>query len=518
MSKTPSPALFELIQNMTKSEKRYFKIRSAQHTIGTENKYVQLFDFIDQQKSYAEEELFEHFKGENFLNKFSITKNRLYDQIMKALDSYHSGGSTEASIYKLLHGTKILYEKGLYEHALRQLKSAKRLVEKHENTEVRLIINNLHYKIIETQGYQKIEPNDIDQLKKEEDQIIRAQSYYNNLWFLKSKLMLLIQKQGKSRSQQDVDKYRLIWEEYQQLITPEKRSFRSEYLKNHFESAYYFAILEDQKSLDCLRLNLGLMQKDEKRIKKEPEKYLSLLTNIIHHELAYGNRKQLLSLLGELNAFQHRLKIEMNEDIAIKLFSSVNSTKLLVFLHQAEFTKATELEETIIQGFQDFGKSITASHKAYLSFNLAIAFFGTEDYKKTLKWINAILNNTQLDENEDIVAFAHIVGLITHFELNNQEYLPYALKNTLRFLEKRNKSYAFEKLFLKYLRKIIVSKDSFAVEEILKDATHEIESFTQNPFDSVAFEYFDFKSWLISKIKGKKFQVIKRDAYLSASA
>ena len=74
MSSKVNNALFDLVNSMTKSEKRYFKLMSSRHTIGDENNYVRIFDYIDKQEEYSEEQLFSHFKGEVFLNRFYITK------------------------------------------------------------------------------------------------------------------------------------------------------------------------------------------------------------------------------------------------------------------------------------------------------------------------------------------------------------------------------------------------------------------------------------------------------------
>ena len=518
MSKTASPALFDLIHNMSKSEKRYFKIHASRHTIGEQNKYVQLFDFIEQQKEFNEEEVFAHFKGESFLNKFSITKNRLYDHLMKALAGFHSNSSSDANIYKLLHGAEILYEKGLYEHSDRQLKSAKRLALKNGDSALLLKIESKLNEIKETQGYAKVTLSELESQEKELNEILVSEKYYNKLWLLKSKLFSMMHLQGKSRSEEDIEKFEILFDEYEKLKRPEKISFNAQYLSIHFESAYYFATLNREKCLNSSYKNLELFQKENKKIKDVPHKYLSVLTNIIHLELAEGNTKSIYSLLGELNTFKVKYKISTNEDLEIKLFSSIKSTNLMVHIHQAEFQKAVSMEESIIEGFNQFGGGITPSRKAYLSFKLAIAFFGEEEFNNSLKWINAILNDSELDENEDIVAFAHIVGLIIHFELNNTSYLPYALKSTLRFLQNRKRSYSFETLFLKNLRKVINTDDPFKAEELLQDVAYQLEEVAKDPFQSVAFEYFDFRSWLISKIKKKKFQVVKRDAYLTQSA
>jgi len=82
MSKRVKESVHELIKSLTKSEKRYFKLISSRHTIGDENNYVILFDAIEKQIEYDEQALFQQFKGAAFLNKFAITKRRLYDHIL----------------------------------------------------------------------------------------------------------------------------------------------------------------------------------------------------------------------------------------------------------------------------------------------------------------------------------------------------------------------------------------------------------------------------------------------------
>jgi hypothetical protein len=66
MSNSTKETLHELIKHMSKSEKRYFKVLSSRHTIGEENNYIVLFDFIENQIEYNEEKIFSHFKGEAF--------------------------------------------------------------------------------------------------------------------------------------------------------------------------------------------------------------------------------------------------------------------------------------------------------------------------------------------------------------------------------------------------------------------------------------------------------------------
>jgi hypothetical protein len=48
---------FALIKSLTMSEKRYFKIFSERHTIGTQNKYVVLFSELDKSEEENDQDL-----------------------------------------------------------------------------------------------------------------------------------------------------------------------------------------------------------------------------------------------------------------------------------------------------------------------------------------------------------------------------------------------------------------------------------------------------------------------------
>lgn len=515
MSKKASPALFELIKSMSKSEKRYFKILSSRHTIGEENNYITLFDYIEKLSEYDEEKLFNYFSGEAFLNQFSITKNRLYENIMKALDAFHSSSSVDTQIARLIHGAQILYDKSLYDHAKRQLLSAERLAKKHDKNGALYEINLKYAKLIETANYSNTSENDIEEIKKDNTQHIDQLRYHNELWSIKSQLFMLINKKGKVRSEEERKNYEVLFAELKKLKTPANVNFESTYLQNHILSAYYYAVLDDKNSLNYLLNNEILLQDHPERIKQEPNTYFSIITNIVHLYSKIGDYKNALTSLKLLKSFPKEYKIELNQDLEIKFFASVYSTELMLYTQQAEFNKAVELESEILEGLRLYENTISPVRKAYLYFQLAIAAFGMEEYSKSLKWTNAILNDSSIDEKEDICAFTHILNLIIHFELKNDKLLPYAIKSTTRFLKNRNRSYRFEEIFLSYLKKATKINNQFDYEELLETIGNELEEISKDPYESVALEYFDLKSWLASKLKRKSFSEVKRTAFIN---
>ncbi|WP_107039364.1 hypothetical protein [Brumimicrobium mesophilum] len=518
MSKTASPALFELIESLTKSEKRYFKIYASRHTIGEENNGIRIFDFIDQQDEFEEEAIYDHFKGEAFLNQFPITKNRLYEQIISSLDAFHSSKNQDAQLFKMLHSINILYSKGLYDHAVGELKKAKRLAKKHNKLAILLQIANEEKKILETQGYKKADAISLEKHAEETFDLTAQYNLFNELWMIKSKLFIRLNQFGQARSQEEVEEYTNLFKAFKSIKKPKEITFKNQYLIHHIKSAYNFAILNNNESLKTLKANLEHFKKNSTKIKEYPNQYFSILTNIIHLESKFGNSNAIHSHLNELKAFPHQLSSNITNDLAIKLFSSINSIELKVLNQEGNFEKATLLADGIKEGMAKYESEITPFRKAYLAFNMSIAFFGNEDFNQSLKWINLILNNKELDQKEDIVSFAHLVNLLIHFELKNDTLLPYAIKSTKRFLTKRQRTFKFETIFLKQLTKISNAQSNYEIEDLLQNVDEEIAALKNDPFESVAFEYFDFHVWLISKLKNKSFQLVKREVYLGKRA
>ena len=196
MSSKVNEALFDLISSMSKSEKRYFKLMSSRHTIGEENNYVRIFDHLDKHTGYDEELLFEKFKGEAFLNRFSITKKRLYDHVLSALDSFHSSNSIEAQIHKMLHSADILFERSLYDQSRRILRSAEKLALKYEKSALMIEISAKQKRILETSGYVNISGTDLVELSDNEDIFIDQMREYNRIWSVKSQLFTQLAKKA----------------------------------------------------------------------------------------------------------------------------------------------------------------------------------------------------------------------------------------------------------------------------------------------------------------------------------
>jgi len=500
--------IHELIKSLTKSEKRYFKLLSSRHKIGEENNYILLFDFIEKQAEYDEEVLFKAFKGEAFLNKFSITKKRLYDHILSSLDSFHSTSSVDAQIFKMLHSSDILYNKSLYDQCRVVLRSAEKLAEKNNRFNLLLEISKKQKRLHENKGYAENSIKDIEAIIERDLYLLDQSSSYSKLWNIKSQLFQLLSQKGVSRTEEDILNFKSIIDELVKSTNQDNFYFETHYLFHHIFSAYYFAVNDFSNCLIHLKTNIDYFENEDYAIGNHPNSYFSILTNAIFVSEKLGLHKDANLLLEKLKQLPIKINMDNNEDLQIKLFSSVNSIEMSMLTLRGDFRNALKLIPVIERGFMNYGEKISSPRKAFLEFKIATIYLSLNEPSSALKWVNSILNNKQLDQKEDIVCFTQLLDLLIHIEMDNSQLLPYALKNTQRFLKSHNREFAFEKVFLQFISKIIKSNDVFEKESIWEEVNNQLSCIEDGSLDSVALEYFDFKSWAESKFKRKSFSQI----------
>lgn len=491
---------------MSKSEKRYFKIYASKHIIGEKNNYTVLFDFIQKMEEYDEDLIFKKFEGKPLLNRFSITKKRLYNYILKALDAFYADSSIDARLYKMIHSAEILYKKALYQQCLKMLKSTEKQAVKFEKYHILIEIQLKFKRLIENTGYSDIKPAAIDAILSKDLNYIETIQNYCELWHIKSKLFQRLNTKGVARSEND----RM---DYDSIVAPLQKTnlnidFDSQYLVNHTKSAYYFAIDDTKKSVISMHKNIRLFQANKNIILTEPNVYFSTLTNVIYSHNSLGEHEKAAYYLSLLKALPKQLGDNRNEDLDIKLFSSINSIELNLHNCRGEFKKSIALEQIIQEGFRLYGSKISKIRRSYLAFSMAVAFFGNTDYTNALKWINYILNDSNLDQKEDIFCFTQLLNLIIHFELNHNQLLLYAIKNTHRYLKLRNRVYAFETVFVDYITRINKVPSKINQIDLLADVANKLNVLRNDPFEKNAFNYFDFAVWAQSKVENTSYSAL----------
>ncbi len=499
MSNKASDQLHKLIKSLSKPEKRYFKVFSSRHVIGDKNNYQVLFDAIDKQAEYDEAKILKKFKNEAFTKRFSIAKSRLYTAILKSLDSYHANSSVDAQIKRDIHCAEILYKKGLYGQSAKLLRSIKKVALKHEKTTSLIEISRWEKQLIEKDNYQGISKSELMEILENDNKLTQSLSTFNHYWNIKSRIFEALFKGGKARSEKELKEFKAIIDEVVVTHSEEQMVGENAYLLNHLYSAYHYGAGDYELSYPYILKNKALIEEKPHLFKEEPNIYLSILSNLMYVGMQLEKFDEVEEYLDKLNSLPKELMENATDNQAMRIFVLEMSSRLSLHTIKEEYDKGIELIPAIEDGIIQYGEKLSAVRRSFFYFNIAVLYFWKGEMNTSLKWINQLLNNIDIDDTQDIHCMAQILYLIIHLELGNKSLLPYSLRSTKRYLETRNKVYKFEKVLLDFVNEQLKKRQNKSEKELFTELTSELEVLSEDNFEKHVFEYFDFLKWARGK-------------------
>jgi tetratricopeptide (TPR) repeat protein len=507
-----SPHLFELIRSLSPSEKRYFRLFSAKHVINGKNNYMKLFDVIEGMEEYDENRVKEKLKDQALVRNLAYEKNYLYDMLSDSLHVYHLNLSRESELRKQLHLVSIYFDKSLYPHCrklLRQIRATAEELDKHNYMYEALMWEK---KLLMQISYSGITEVHLQKLFEETTAVaekMKNQVAYSNL---SEMLRFLIDTSGQVRSSAQKKKFDkvirnpLLKSETRALSNAGKRMYNSIWMNYHFytNGPVLKITRHTSRELQLLEAKPGL-------IEENPNLYIGVLGNTIVTFLEQKNYPEATRYIDRLRSLPQTLKVKLPTHLRLKLFVLLYSQELTLYIESGEFGKVHEVIEEVENGLDFFDGKIGKTHAITIYYNLMYLYLGTGEFRKALKWLNKILQFKGVDAREDIICFSKILQLIIYFELNDSEALPHVFKSTYRYLAKRKRVYKGETMILNFIRRSTQMKTKKEVIGAYTELRTNFLKLSKHPFEKNLFVYFDFVSWLESKMENRDFASIIRE-------
>ena len=502
--KTVSLELFQLIKSLTKQEKRYFKLFAGRHVIGKQNKYVLLFDAIDKQDEYNEDKIKRKFRKETFVKQLHVTKNYLYKLILNSLRQYHESKS-EDPFPVMIRNAQLLFKKGLIKQSEKILtKAMKTAIENEQFLQVLEVYRWKHHIIHNRNDLKGLEQYVNVDFQRELEFL---DNYRNYLEFqvLHDKIFIPYWRSGGIRKKEEKEIYNSLFADPLYQDVENAKSFNARMFYHNARFLYYFQIGELEKCLKHMKEQVLMFEElaeDQRKGTKEANYHSSLINLAII-------QKQLHRYQEGLNNLQ-KLRNISTSTVALKNRSEARSYNLEVdmYISMGNFRKGVKNLQEFIQNLEQYEKQIQSQHRLSLYYNLAYLNFGAGKFEEALDWINQLLDEPNVHTREDLYAFGRILNLFIHYELGNDQLLEYIVKSTYRFLSKRKRLYKTESVILRFLKKYPNWSTNREVLKGFKEMHTELLSLKNDEMEARAFEYFDFLSWLESKLERKDFEEI----------
>jgi hypothetical protein len=170
--------LYELIQSLDKSEKRYFKIYFTNEA--KEQKYLKLYDAIEKAKEYDEKKIKLQLKDAYIQKHFAETKYYLYQLILKVLKHYRTENSVDNLLLEKIQNIEVLIQKALWEQAISELQKAKKMAYDYERFEFLILLFSYQNKIIVSTRLHGYTADALEKLWLEKSSALSKFSGYTN--------------------------------------------------------------------------------------------------------------------------------------------------------------------------------------------------------------------------------------------------------------------------------------------------------------------------------------------------
>ncbi|MBA3663416.1 MAG: hypothetical protein H0W61_04305 [Bacteroidetes bacterium] len=493
----PSNLLFDIIKSLTPEEEGYFKQFSSLQQ-GDKN-YEKIYYHLLTQEEYDERKIKEHFKKESFVKHFPSEKNQLLHHILRSLRHHRYNNNTEAYINEQIKNIQILYNKSLYRMARQELNKIKLLAYRHELFYSILEIIDLEKVVIDIEvRFDESDMAALDDIMKEKDDVLDK---ITNLQIFEDELSELFALYTKYSFVKDpLEQKRVEATLKKKHLKPENaHSSRKALIASHLCQTTALRLLHrDKELITAANATIKLFESEEAIIAEWPLYYIMTYSFLGRAYAIHQQYKACFSCLDKIRSLQLNPRFSsIVLQVAIFARSAINDS--MFYLYTGQFEKHQKFVPYILNGINKYGNKIPGEERCTLHFILFMSYFGVNNYSGALVWLNKILNTPEKENRPDLYRICKLANLVIHFEMDNHTLLNYLIKANLRYYESNADIYPFEKIFVKYFRKIALSSKTERRRYyiIMKD---ELANAFQDPYQRFALEYFDFEAWTTSKI------------------
>lgn len=489
--KTPSTFLFDLVHSLTKTEKRYIKLRA-----GTGDKdYLQLMDALLAQKQFDEKDLIEKNKEANFTKHLSVNKRYLYDLILDSLARFGER-TIEQKVMATIAAVNALIEKGLFQAASNELLKGKKLAEKHELFELQILLNGLNKQLFSKQslGKGKADGTVFHLFSTENEQLEQVKNT-NEYWYLAQQMVAYQTKFQKIQTEGQKNHLASLTQSPLFNNLDLATNFKSKTYFYQANSVYQFMLGNVKEAYEINSQFLDHLESSSHFLKQYAQRYLATLNNMLIDSLIIGDYDVLKTGIERLVKTPEKPEFKAIKNIESRVFRQRYLLLLNWSLSQKNYAEAIQWIPEIEEGLQKFGPQIERHHRITFYYLMAYVLFETKNFDQSLKWNYLIINDPNEDVVKEIFHFSRTLNLLLHYELENFTLLESLLLSTPKYLKSRRPIYETEKALFRFLKRLISSSDKSEQQKHANSFKLEIQNLLTNPSEKRVFNYLDIISW-----------------------
>lgn len=476
----PSAELHELIQNMSRSEKRFFRIFSERH--GGKGRYLRIFDQMTAMPEYDES------RFQDRTRFFPMQKNYLQEAVLDSLSVYHRDKTYLARHSKLLTQIEVLYKRGLFRHCMRQIRKAKKSAYVQELYAFLLMFVRWETIIhIKNEDEENVMKNLDEEIRLNE--ILRVQYALMQIAF---RVQIRMEKGNPPKEYLRMEK-QLLKKHFP--IPPFLNSFWASYYYHSTRGLLATAESEHDIRFDSFASIKRIMEEAPVFIRDLPGIYHLNMNNLINVMFRLEKYPEAGIMLQEQRQFMDKYGIR---NVTLGKIMFLNTTENELFLHY----KTGEIQPGMyfLHSIDSAIRSTPVSFSPLVFdvlFMMAVVAFTGNDLRSAARYLNRIINEEKIGKiRPELSITTRLLYLVVLFE--SGDLLFESRFQATRRLLKRYPQFGYYDRFLEVLNLLHEGRREEKIfHEKVRTLRKESGLFTSDESN----KQFDFMEWLARQIK-----------------
>lgn len=467
--------LRNLIASLSKGEKRAFKLLSKVQS--GDKSYLRVFDMLERGAATSELDTLN-------LKNLPFIKHYLQEQLLELLRTLHASETVSTELASRSMEIELLIERKQYTLAAKILAKAEKLASDGEEYLHLLNLLRLERELINKEDA-AADARSLTELREERiaaqnefDSINRLQDIYDDLY---NELMT----NGPAMTDAMKGTFESIHSQVSNVQAP--RSLKGRLIRELIEIRYHQALRDPSTSAGHTLRAIELCEAEPVKVRYQHKLYKFVIALHSFNLVDAGKYDEALRYCREFRAL-------CSDDPSDPYFSLLVLVEFNLLMHTRQLHELLALRSAL---HQLLGRPQKRMIEATLHYNLARMAFVNGEFDVALKHLDIILALSKHDELKSLIAHARGMHLLLHFQLENTEYLKYALRAYKQYLKRTGQLVPFTEAMISFLGR---SKrpDTRAYEQLQR----ELEAITFARSEEKVMDWSDVRIWLTSKVEG----------------
>lgn len=417
--------LLKLIQSLDDREKRLYRRMAGQHLRKGSSNYLSLFNALAGMDVFDHETLARRVQDSSLMAQLPTHLSRLFSHVTEFLRQVDAYPSIDVQLNAACERVSILFERGLYATARKELKKAQKLALQNDNYIQLLRLADLERAFFFSENSRGMEPfkearkfRDKEFLQSLLQQVELKLTHFDVIFYAKTR------KTKAAEVKTMLDKF--SGKSVQKTIRDAKASATDLIL---LDAIGTWALVEgdfDKAYAAYSRMD-SLWVSNPDKIAEHAQLYISFITSFLNACLLKGRHNEFRNLLANLKTVQFP-----NELHSSSLKEALLYLELLFCLNRFEYDKGIALGPEIETILNRHKGRISGSRVLTFYFNLSSLHFLKGEYSKANRWLAKISMNYDQDFRQDVQAFIPYFQLILFIATGDVELVQTRLRALLR--------------------------------------------------------------------------------------